>query len=44
MVCWLALQVPDFDGQQLSLNLNNDDGQLGSFEASSGEHKFKLSF
>ncbi|CAI9272867.1 unnamed protein product [Lactuca saligna] len=37
LIQWPKDQVPDFDGQQISLNLNNDDGQLGSFEASSGK-------
>ncbi|MFS7892673.1 putative mediator-associated protein 2, plant [Helianthus anomalus] len=32
--------VPDFDGQRISLDLHHDDGQLGTFEASSGKHKW----
>ncbi|PWA47495.1 hypothetical protein CTI12_AA498460 [Artemisia annua] len=36
--------IPDFDGQELSLDLRKDDGQLGTFEVPSGEHKFKVSF
>ncbi|KAL4577070.1 hypothetical protein LXL04_013171 [Taraxacum kok-saghyz] len=37
LIQWPKDQIPDFDGQQISLNLQNDDGQLGTFEASSGK-------
>ncbi|KAK9061618.1 hypothetical protein SSX86_018800 [Deinandra increscens subsp. villosa] len=37
LIQWPKDQVPDFDGQQLSVDLSRDDGQLGSFEASSGK-------
>ncbi|KAI3793843.1 hypothetical protein L1987_36466 [Smallanthus sonchifolius] len=41
---WPKDQVPDFNGQQLSLDLHHDDGQLGSFEASSGKSYDVVSF
>ncbi|KAE9454821.1 hypothetical protein C3L33_13289, partial [Rhododendron williamsianum] len=34
---FLALQAPDFDGQELTLKLHHD-GLLGSFEGSSGKY------
>ncbi|KAI3520637.1 hypothetical protein L1887_10087 [Cichorium endivia] len=36
LIQWPKDQIPDFDGQQISLKLQND-GQLGTFEASSGK-------
>ncbi|KAL8058651.1 hypothetical protein ABFX02_03G033700 [Erythranthe guttata] len=36
LIQWPINQPPDFDGQQLSLNLNSD-GHLGNFEGSSGK-------
>ena len=39
----MVLQIPDVDGQQLVLDLHHDDGQLGTVEGSSGEHRFKYS-
>ncbi|KAI7746403.1 hypothetical protein M8C21_033633, partial [Ambrosia artemisiifolia] len=44
LIQWPKDQVPDFDGQQLSLDLNQDDGQLGTFEASSGKSYDVVSF
>nr|GFB66141.1 hypothetical protein [Tanacetum cinerariifolium] len=29
--------IPDFDGQELSLDLRNDGGQLGTFQVPSGK-------
>ncbi|KAI3722159.1 hypothetical protein L2E82_33187 [Cichorium intybus] len=36
LIQWPKDQIPDFDGEQISLKLQND-GQLGTFEASSGK-------
>ncbi|KAL7139383.1 hypothetical protein ABFS83_09G046800 [Erythranthe nasuta] len=36
LIQWPIYQPPDFDGQQLSLNLNSD-GHIGNFEGSSGK-------
>ncbi|KAI3464541.1 hypothetical protein Pfo_021204 [Paulownia fortunei] len=40
LIQWPINQPPDFDGQQLSLNLNGD-GHLGTFEGSSEVVSFK---
>ncbi|KAJ0766417.1 putative mediator-associated protein 2, plant [Helianthus annuus] len=42
LIQWPKDQVPDFDGQRISLDLHHDDGQLGTFEAKSGKHNMKL--
>ncbi|KAJ0841261.1 putative mediator-associated protein 2, plant [Helianthus annuus] len=44
LIQWPRDQVPDFDGQRISLDLHHDDGQLGTFEASSGKSYDVVSF
>ncbi|KAF5812484.1 putative mediator-associated protein 2, plant [Helianthus annuus] len=44
LIQWPKDQVPDFDGQRISLDLHHDDGQLGTFEAKSGKSYDVVSF
>ncbi|GJR24783.1 mediator-associated protein 2 [Tanacetum coccineum] len=37
LIQWPKDQIPDFDGQELSLDLRNDGGQLGTFQVPSGK-------
>ncbi|XP_059656522.1 mediator-associated protein 2 [Cornus florida] len=43
LIQWPINQPPDFDGQELTLKLHRD-GQLGSFEGSSGKSYHMVSF
>ncbi|XP_047315848.1 mediator-associated protein 2-like [Impatiens glandulifera] len=43
LIQWPKDQLPDFDGQELSLKLNND-GLLGNFEGSSGKSYDVISY
>ncbi|XP_052187274.1 mediator-associated protein 2 [Diospyros lotus] len=43
LIQWPINQAPDFDGQEISLKLHRD-GQLGSFEGSSGKSYDVVSF
>ncbi|XP_071735555.1 mediator-associated protein 2-like [Rutidosis leptorrhynchoides] len=44
LIQWPKDQVPDLDGQQMSLNLQDDSGHLGSFETSFGKSYEVVSF
>ncbi|KAK1410010.1 hypothetical protein QVD17_36542 [Tagetes erecta] len=44
LIQWPKDQIPDFNGQQISLDLHRDDGQLGTFETKSGKSYDVVSF